>query len=179
MYKDCIFFQTSNRLLHIDRRYPNYLENKVSQPVWISFCDKIDACFDPIATLYRRECQVRSIIIAISFTGWSALSALWAVFHLFPLHLWIFGVSSFVLLFLLPFGTTLFFIRKERRLLRLWPVSVQNICVEVSRWIPGTSFHFVYCDGNSYVSYIEIMLGDYNDIDITSGDKPPKSLRFS
>lgn len=174
MYKDCIFFQTLNRILHIDRRYLKYLENNVSQPVWIAFCDKIDACFDPIATLRRRECQVRSIIIAICFTGWSVLSALWAVFHLFSLQLWMFGVASFVLLFLLPFGSTCFFIRKERRLLRMWPVSVQNICVEVSRWIPGTSFHFVYCDSNSYASYIEIMLGDYNDI--ASGDNRGKRI---
>lgn len=163
VYKDCIFFQRSNRLLYIDRRYPTYLENKVSQPVWISFCDKIDACFEPIATLHRQECQLRSLIIAICFTGWIALSALWAVFRLFQLNLWIFGAASFALLLLLPFGTTCFFIQKERRLLKLWPVTVQNICLEVSRWIPGTSFHFVYCDGNSYVSYIEIMLGDYND----------------
>lgn len=87
MYKDCIFFELSDRSLYIDRKHPSYLEGKVSAPVWTTFCDKIDECFHPIIALHRQECLVRSLILGICFGGWLTLSTLWAVLQLFEMEL--------------------------------------------------------------------------------------------
>ena len=165
MYKDCIFFELSNRSLYIDRQHPSYLEGKVSAPVWTTFCDKIDECFDPIIALHRQECHVRSLILVICFGGWLTLSTLWAVSRLFEMELWAFGLASLGLL-VAPFGITYLFVRAEaRQLCRAWPARIQNVCQEVNGWIPGTSFNFIHSDRIYYLSYIQVVLGEYADSD--------------
>ena len=52
-YKDVVFFDVTKerRLnLQIQRRYPSYLESKVSIPVWNTFCDRVDGAYVPVST---------------------------------------------------------------------------------------------------------------------------------
>jgi len=165
MYKERIFFELSNRSVFIDRKQPIYLEGKVSAPVWNTFCDKIDECFNPIIAVHRRECLVRSLIFVICFGGWLTLSALWAVFLMFEMDLWAFGLASLGLLIVVPFGITYLFVRAEERQLWTWPARIQMVCKEVNGWIPGTSFNFIHSDRKYYLSYIQVILGEYADSD--------------
>lgn len=167
-YKDVVFFDVTKeqRLnLQIQRRYPSYLESKVSIPIWNTFCERVDGAYVPVLEATQYECLIRSIILIACIGGWIAIALLWSVFNLVTMPLWGFGILSFGMLLVIPFGTTyLFFIREEQYELNLWPHRIQSICDDINDWVPEVSFHFIYCQDQFYLSYFEIIVGEHEKV---------------
>ena len=169
MYKNSVNFDVVNRIIYINRGYPTYLDCKLSEPIWMSFCDQIDDAFAPLIATNRRECRVRTLTILICFGGWIAVVAVWAL-EIIQLAVWAFGVISMGLLMVFPIGITCLLIRIERIQLERWPDRIRTVCEKASSWSPGIAFQFRYNENRYYMSFIEIMVNEDNRVEMA----PPK-----